>query len=114
VIHKALTLDHINVAKNNALYIRLVHTKRLGDRLVDRLRWVDGEPLGVSVRPNRDTDILRGGHALEVGVQGTLHRNGAPSEVSEQELITVFLASTAGVIDTRIENLSHGETVSSS
>ena len=65
VIIKALALKHIAVAKQYALHLPLrLASKCLGDRLVDALGLIDGEPLGpcVAVGLHGDLDHRLGGH----------------------------------------------------
>jgi hypothetical protein len=76
VILKALALKHVGVAKQYALHLLLrFASKCLGDRLVDALGLIDGEPLGpgVTVGLHGDLDHRLGGHGsrhtLDIAVE---------------------------------------------
>ena len=59
VILKALALKHVGVAKQHTLHLLLrLAFKRCGDRLVDALRWINGEPLGLHVGVNSDANHI--------------------------------------------------------
>ena len=65
VILKALALKHVGVAKQHTLHLLLrLASKCLGDRLVDAVGLIDGEPLGpgVTVGLHGDLDHRLGGH----------------------------------------------------
>ena len=60
VILKALPLEHIHVVKQHPLHLLLpLAPKRLSDRLVDSLPWIDGESLAPCITVGQHVDLNR-------------------------------------------------------
>ena len=77
VLFKALPLEHIHVAKQHPLHLLLpLASKRLSDRMVDSLPWIDGEPLFLIMIGDSDADHITiddRGCPVDVRVQRVLH-----------------------------------------
>ena len=59
VLFKALPLEHVHVAKQHPLHLLLpLASKRLSDRIVDSLPWIDGEPLFLIMIGDGDADHI--------------------------------------------------------
>ena len=78
VVLKALPPEHVDVAKQHPLHMLLpLAPKRLSDRIVDSLPWIDGEPLFLIMIGDSDADHItidnRGCH-VESASSAVLHR----------------------------------------
>ena len=60
VLLKALPLEHVHIAKQHPLHLLLpLASKRLSDRLVDSLPWIDGESLAPCITVGQHVDLNR-------------------------------------------------------